>query len=603
MLYPFSFSRWCSIGCLSLSLLLVVLPSCRATTEAIGDERRPNVIIILSDDQGYGDFSCHGNPILTTPALDKLHDESIRFRNFHVAPLCTPTRGQLMSGMEAMRNKASTVLTARGLMRRDIVTMPQVFAENGYRTGLFGKWHLGDTYPDRPMDQGFEKCVWIKGWGLLSEMEFDNDYYQTRYLDGLDTLYSNKYCTDLWFDEAMSWMDEGVDEQPFFAYLALNAPHGPFHSPEANREHYQGKVADDKVASLYGMVENIDENMARLDDWLEKKNLKENTIVIFMNDNGAPKGFDMYNARMRGWKGDVYDGGHRAACFVRWPGGSFGLPTAVDYPTVVHDLLPTFIDLFDFEAPIGHPPFDGVSLVPVLERPDVDHGSRMFVVQYGNYPRTQRYDGCVVWDAWRLVGKDELYNLDEDPGQEDNIADRHPAILNEMKAYYEAWWEEVEPGIDEFVPLIIGSEKENPVILSCGFWEEGDVNTQWAVANGAGGSTGGHWHVYAKESGRYLLELARWPFHLNRGLTQGGLSEAIGGTAIREGKSLPIVDGCVRIDNEEVVATSRNHDNSAIAVNVDLSKGSHLLKAFFRDGRGREICGAYYVRVTRLPSP
>lgn len=221
---------------------------------------RPNVIIILSDDQGYGDFSCHGNPILKTPALDKLNGESIRFSNFHVAPLCTPTRGQLMSGMEAMRNKASTVLTARGLMRRDILTMPEVFANNGYRTGIFGKWHLGDAYPDRPMDRGFEKCVWTKGWGLLSEMEFDNDYYQTRYLDSLDTCYAEKHCTDLWFDEAMAWMGEmAKEQQPFFTYLALNAPHGPFHSPEKNRKHYLGKVADDKVASIYGMVENIDE--------------------------------------------------------------------------------------------------------------------------------------------------------------------------------------------------------------------------------------------------------------------------------------------------------------------------------------------------------
>jgi len=562
---------------------------------------RPNVIVILSDDQGYGDFSCHGNPILKTPALDKLNGESIRFSNFHVAPLCTPTRGQLMSGMEAMRNKASTVLTARGLMRRDILTMPEVFADNGYRTGIFGKWHLGDAYPDRPMDRGFEKCVWTKGWGLLSEMEFDNDYYQTRYLDSLDTCYAEKYCTDLWFDEAMAWMGEmAKEQQPFFTYLALNAPHGPFHSPEKNRKHYLGKVADDKVASIYGMVENIDENMAKLDAWLEQQRLKENTLIIFMNDNGAPKGLEMYNADMRGWKGDVYDGGHRAACFIRWPNGSFGRPTTVGYPTAIHDLLPTFIDLFDFSVPSGYPPFDGISLVSVLERPMADHGSRMFVVQYGNYPKTQQYDGCVVWDAWRLVGKDELYNLDEDPGQERNIAKEYPDVVEQMKTYYDAWWTGVAPGIDEFVPLIVGSEEEDSVILSCGFWEGGDVNTQWAVANGAGGETGGQWHIDVVKQGTYLLELSRWPFHLERQLTQNGPSESIAGTALRTGKSLPITYGCVQVDNSERITSSAAAGAVTVNTKVTLTKGSHLLKAFFKDRNKNNVCGAYYVRVSRL---
>ncbi len=583
---------------LGWSLLALVLLACHGRPMAVQAQSRPNVIVILSDDQGYGDFSCHGNPILQTPALDRLHQESVRFGNFHVSPLCTPSRGQLMSGMEPLRNKASTVLTARGLMRRDIVTMPEVFAGNGYRTGIFGKWHLGDAYPDRPMDRGFEKCVWIRGWGLLSEMEFDNDYYRTRYMDGLETRHSEQYCTDLWFDEAMAWMD-GMDKskQPFFTYLALNAPHGPFHSPVANRDRYAGRVTDEKVASFYGMIEHIDENMRRLDDWLVARGLKDNTILVYMHDNGAPKGLDMYNAGMRGWKGDLYDGGHRAACFVRWPGGGLGQSATVDYPAAMHDLLPTFIDLLGFDLR-NEARFDGESLVPMLRDPDADHGSRMFVVQYGNYPRTQRYDGCVVWDAWRLVGEDELYNLAEDPGQQRNVADRFPAVLERMKAHYDAWWEEVAGGIDEFVPLVIGSEAENPVILHCGYWEGGDVNTQWAVANGAGGGTGGQWHIDVAQGGKYRLELSRWPFHLQRKLTAGGPSESIGGTAIREGVQLPIASGCVRIDGRPALSAPTGRDASIVGIDVDLSSGSHVLKAFFQDEQGKDVCGAYYVRAT-----
>lgn len=588
---------------LPMVLLLVALHGYYTTLMAMQAQSRPNVIVILSDDQGYGDFSCHGNPILQTPALDRLYRESVRFGNFHVSPLCTPTRGQLMSGMEPLRNKASTVLTARGLMRRDIVTMPEVFASNGYRTGIFGKWHLGDTYPDRPMDRGFEKCVWIKGWGLLSEMEFDNDYYRTRYMDGLETRHSERYCTDLWFHEAMDWMDGmGRSKQPFLAYLALNAPHGPFHSPVANRDRYVGKVSDEKVASFYGMIENIDENVRRLDDWLVASGLKDNTILVYMHDNGAPKGLDMYNAGMRGWKGDLYEGGHRAACFVRWPGGGFGHPATVDYPTAIHDLLPTFVDLLGLQTG-SRAQFDGRSLVPMLLNPGSDHGSRMFVVQYGNYPRTQQYDGCVVWDTWRLVGKDELYNLEGDPGQQRNVAGEHPAVLNHMKAYYDAWWEEVAGGIDDFVPLFIGSEAEDAVLLNCGYWEGGDVNTQWAVANGAGGGTGGRWHIEVQQSGRYLLELSRWPFHLNRDLRAAGPAESIGGTAIREGVPLPIAYGCIRVDEESALSVRAKQDAPTVDIEVTLSKGQHSLNAFFRDELGQDICGAYYVRATLKGTP
>ncbi|MFA7492802.1 MAG: sulfatase-like hydrolase/transferase, partial [Proteiniphilum sp.] len=265
---------------------------------------RPNVIIVLSDDQGYGDFSCHGNPVLKTPALDKLYDESIRFDNFHVSPLSTPTRGQLMTGLDAFHNKAATVLTGRNIIRRDVPTMPEIFSQNGYATGLFGKWHLGNSYPDRPMDRGFQKCIWHKGWGLLSEIEYDNDYYETRYLDSLKIKQSGEYCTNLWFNKAMEWMDEmAIKKQPFFAYIALNAPHGPFHAPAQDFNFYMNKVDNSSTASFFGMIRNIDRNMERLDNWMEERGLKDNTLIVYMTDNGGTGGVDIYNAGMRGKKG------------------------------------------------------------------------------------------------------------------------------------------------------------------------------------------------------------------------------------------------------------------------------------------------------------
>ncbi len=270
---------------LLFSSLVLILSFSGCT--AVKNER-PNVIVILTDDQGYGDLSVHGNPVLKTPNLDKLHDESIRFRDFHVASVCTPTRGELMTGLYALRNKAGMVPAGRNLMRRDIPTMPEVFAANDYATGLFGKWHLGDTYPHRPLDRGFDRAVWHKGWGLASEIEYDNDYYYTRYLDHMETKYSDRFCTNLWFDKAMEWMDKQVAaKQPFFTYLSLNTPHSPFHARHRDFALYGDKVDDPLLAHFYGLIHNIDENYARLDKWLVEKNIRDNTLIVLMNDNGT----------------------------------------------------------------------------------------------------------------------------------------------------------------------------------------------------------------------------------------------------------------------------------------------------------------------------
>ncbi|MEX2371362.1 MAG: arylsulfatase [Bacteroidales bacterium] len=559
---------------------------------------RPNVIIILSDDQGYGDFSCHGNPLLETPNLDELYGESIRFDNFHVAPLCTPTRGQLLTGLDAMHNKAATVLTGRNLMRRDIQTMPEVFRENGYATGIFGKWHLGDNYPDRPMDRGFEKSIWHKGWGLLSEEEYNNDYYETRYLDSLKTSYSGAYCTNLWFNKAMEWMDEmHADEQPFFTFISLNTPHGPFYSPAQDHNEYDGRV-DSITASFFGMIRNIDRNMGNLDNWLEKRGLKENTLVVYMTDNGGTRGVDFYNAGMRDKKGSNYDGGHRAACFIRWPKASFGNPRTVYGATEIQDLLPTFIDLLDFSME-KEAKFDGISLVPVLKDQE-EIENRMFVVQYGGHTRPEKYFSCVVWDAWRLVGENELYELNDDPGQETNIAGSHPEILKAMQDYYEQWWERVEPGINQFIPVIVGDEKEDPVIFNSNNWVGGAVNTQWKVAQAGGDVRGGVTHIRVDSEGRYLVKLSRWPFHLERSLMKAGPETTIGGTRIRTGKAVPIAFGCVSVNQDDPLVVPCNPGDTEIAMELNLRQGDNTVQAWFMDKGHRDLIGAYYISMEKV---
>src|SRR5688572_22971875 len=222
-----------------LKLAATALP---ALSQSDRGRAKPNVLVIITDDQGYGDFSCHGNPVLKTPNMDKLHSESVRFTDFHVAPMCTPTRGQLMSGVDALRNKATSVTAGRALLRRDLPTMADVFASNGYRTGMFGKWHLGDNYPYRPMDRGFQVAKYHLGFGMSSAPEFDNDYFNGRYRDNGVPRRFEGYCTDFWFDQAMGWM-RGGGSQPFLCYIPTNKPHGPALVPDKYSDPYKSAGA------------------------------------------------------------------------------------------------------------------------------------------------------------------------------------------------------------------------------------------------------------------------------------------------------------------------------------------------------------------------
>src|SRR5690242_11479985 len=248
---------------LSWSAILVGLA---LVSSALAQSTRPNILIVLTDDQGYGDLSVHGNPVIKTPNMDKLHAESVRFTDFHVAPMCTPTRGQLMTGMNALHNGATSVTAGRAIVRKGIPTMADVFKSSGYRTGIFGKWHLGDNYPYRPMDRGFQEAKYFLGFGMSSAPEFDNDYFNGRYRDnGVPKRFSG-YCTDFWFNEATSWMRaRQQNREPFLCYLPTNAPHGPAWVADEFSAPYRkpGLPAD-----FFGMIANIDMNLGKLEKFL-----------------------------------------------------------------------------------------------------------------------------------------------------------------------------------------------------------------------------------------------------------------------------------------------------------------------------------------------
>ena len=570
--------------------LAATLATAQAQTAA-----RPNVLVILTDDQGYGDFSAHGNPVLKTPNLDKLHEESVRFVDFHCAPMCTPTRGQLMSGVDALRNKACSVTAGRAVLRRDLPTMADVFRANGYRTGMFGKWHLGDSYPYRPMDRGFQTAKYHLGFGMSSAPEFDNDYFNGRYHDNGVTKRFQGYCTDFWFNEAMAWMKQrGEEREPFLCYLPTNAPHGPaWVDPK-----YSGAYDRDGLpAGFFGMIANLDENMGKLDRFLAQSGLRDNTIVVFMTDNGGTAGVNVFNAGMRGRKTQLYDGGHRDPCFVRWPKGNLRPAGDVDYPAQVQDVLPTLIGLCGLGAPQGAR-FDGASLAPLL-RGKAEMPDRMMVVQYGQVPK--KWESNVIWNQWRLVNGTELYDFRANRAEDLNLAPANPAVVARMRAHYEQWWASVEPGLNEPEPVaLIGSREESPTMLCSADWWEIYADNPGHVSNAAGGPKGAPWYVAVAATGEYRIELSRWPFNLMLPLTAGREPQKMHRGSLPPGKAMPIAGAKLKVGDGPELQAKAAPGARSVSFRVKIDKAARIpLHAWFTGAKGEDVCGVFYARIEK----
>jgi len=562
------------------------------------DARRPNVLIVLTDDQGYGDFSCLGNPVLKTPAMDQLHSQSVRFTDFHAAPMCTPARGQLMSGLDAAHNRAMATDTGRALLRRDIPTTADIFAASGYATGMFGKWHLGDSYPYRPMDRGFQEAKYHLGGALVAAPEYMNDYFNGRYRDNGVAKGFSGYCTDFWFAEAMKWMDERrQSKQPFFSYLAPNAPHGPLWVAEKYTAPYR---KPGQPAAYFGMLANLDENLAKLEVFLGARGLRENTVLIFMTDNGGVSGVRVFNAGMRGQKTELYDGGHRVPCFVRWPAGKLRGPQDIDVPAQMQDLLPTLIDLCGLKKP-PHAKFDGQSLAGLLRDGSKPLRDRMLVVQYGR--GLTKWDASVMWGKWRLIKGQELYDFHAEPGETTDLAAGNPEVVAKMRAHYEQWWAALGPARDEFCPLSIGSDRENPVTLTCADWQTcgcDNSGTREVISDGQGGPRGGPWGVFVEKDGVYEMALRRWPAELDLPLNAGCPEKVITMAKLKAGKALPIAGAKLRIGDEELSTKTEPGDRAA-RFRVPLKGGARArLQGWFQDAGGQDLCGAYVAEVRRL---
>ncbi len=555
---------------------------------------KPNVILIITDDQGYGDLSCHGNPVLKTPHMDQLHSESVHFTDFHVAPMCSPTRGQLMTGVDAMRNGCTAVCQGRSMMRREFPTMPEFFAKAGYATGHFGKWHLGDSYPHRPQDRGFQETVHHRAWGITSLA----DYWQNTYFDpvlshnGVDKKFAG-YCTDIFFDKSMKWIEKMQAEgKPFFLYLPTNTPHVPNICEKKYAEPYRGKHDGKPMpAEFYGMIANLDENLGKLEAFLEERGLRDNTLLIYLSDNGTQsnQAKEIFNAGMRDKKTSVHEGGHRVPCFVRWPAGKLRHGTDIDDLTQVQDLLPTLIDLCGLKRDDAS--FDGTSLARLLKGEDKTVPDRKLVVQY-RVTGAAWNSAVVLWKKWRLVGRHTLYHVGEDPGQTRNVATDHPGIVTAMTAHYEAWHAEAKALFDKERWITVGSENANPMILYAQDWTGDYCDNRSGLTQAR---AKGYWNVIVDCEGAYELELRRWPKESAK-----TLSEGMAGAGDRSRSARPIAAANVQIA-ESNYTLDAGPGSQQVTFRTNLPAGKTQLQTCFLDSEDRILCSAIYVYLRRLP--
>jgi len=494
-------------------------------------------------------------------------------------------------------------IMGRSLLRANETTMGDVFSANGYRTGLFGKWHLGDNYPFRPQDRGFEVALYHGGGGVSQTPDYwGNDYFDDTYMRNGEPEAFTGYCTDVWFSQAMTFIEENKD-RPFFCYLSTNAPHGPYNVADSYSDPYRSKVPDYR-ANFYGMITNIDDNMARLRIKLKELGIEDNTILIFMTDNGTSGGCSLdrgqfvkegYNAGMRGVKGSEYDGGHRTPLFMRWPAGGFTKGRDVNQLTANVDVLPTLIDLCGIRKP-EDVEFHGVSLKPLLTGQESKWPDRVIVTdsQRVEYPIKWRKSAAMT-DRWRLVNGVELYDIQADPEQRSDLAKDHPNVVQELREHYEEWWNIVSATFDDPCPIVIGSEREKISRITTHDWHgEQCAWNQGQIRQGL--ECNGYWIVQVAEPGEYEFELRRWPREEDKAMTEGIPGEITdwyhGGRAIDFRKAL------IRIEDQEQ-EKDIEPEAKGVRFTFSLKAGITCLQTSLTDADGVSI-GAYYVYAKRL---
>lgn len=467
-----------------ISVGIIGILACIGIAEAKPLEgSRPNIILVMTDDQGMGDLSCMGNKVVKTPNIDRFHDKAIRFTDFQVSPTCAPTRSALMSGRVPFKNGVTHTIFQRERMALDTFTMSQALQSAGYTTGIFGKWHLGDEDAYLPGNRGFDEVL-IHGSGGIGQVGLgdfppnkENLYFDNVLLHN-DTIVQTKgFCTDLFFQSGLAWIKKQHEsKKPYFAYIALNAPHAPLVAPEKYTKRFLSLGYDKGTAGRYGMIENIDDNFGVLLEKLDEWKALDNTLVIFMTDNGAThlsgtlngKKVQHFNANLKGGKNSPYEGGTHVPAFWYWK-GVLGGGLDVDALTAHIDMYKTFCELADVKLPAKMQELDGRSLVPLLENPKAIWPERELFIHCGRWNPGKRdtfkFVKCAVRDErWRFVNNESLYDISKDPSETIDVAGKHPEVIADLRKSYDQWWISVLPlMVNEDMPKV--GAKEQPLAI------------------------------------------------------------------------------------------------------------------------------------------
>ena len=547
--------------------------------------QQPNVIVIMTDDTG-NNIGYQGNPYVTTPHIDSLATEGVSLSNFHQMPMCTASRAGLMSGQYAEHTGAWRTSLGRTMMRGDVYTIAEAFRDNGYATGHYGKWHLGDNWPMAPQDQGFNDVVGLRCGGIGQIADYwGNDYFDdTYYRNGKPEKFEG-YCTDVFFNETMRFIREKKDE-PFFIYLAPNITHLPLKVAEKYSKKHVDNGIDEKLAILYGMIDNLDENMGRLLACLKETGVDEKTIILITTDDGVQGAAvsrtpDYWNMGMRGKKGSQEEGGHRVFSYLRWTGGNIGTP-GVNNETLIsiQDVYPTMLDLCGLPMP-RNVEFSGRSFKPYLTSPlNPEEDDRPIFFYYYNPKKIDQRENqtCVIWKNWRLIANTQLYDISKDKMQENDVAVDYPEVVKKLQAEFDAYHASGKPLIQEPVRFIIGDSRALVQELTSQdvYWTQ-DISGGQAFGQGDCEKleqAHGPYKVAIARDGKYTFTLSRYPLYT--GMTFGEGHRSVG--------SFHIEKVCMSIAGQTVEKAVTPEDTHA-SFTLDLKAGdTDLDTALVGDG-------------------
>ena len=528
---------------------------------------RPNVVFMLSDNQSYYELSCHGHAEIKTPHIDAFARESVEFTRFYAPPFCSPSRAVIMTGRFAMRSGVHNTIGGRSILHRSESTIADRMRAVGYETGIFGKWHLGFSYPHRPQDRGFDE-VFVHGGGGIGQMEdyFGNTHYSPTFIHNGVPEPSNGFSTDTLFDTAIAWINQRDRSQPFFCYVPTPVTHSPHHGPKDLVQQLQAAGVTGDLG-LFAQVQNLDSNVGRMLRALDELELSKSTIVIFasdqgMNDRGSPLGGNRISLG--------HDPAQHVPMFVRVP----GCKAKVCKRTVgMIDVFPTLLDLCGIEIPRET---DGVSLKPLLLGTDGYPDERTLIIQCPRGRDAKKWkNSSVKTDRWRLVEGEKLYDINADPRQKDDIAQKHPDVVSRLRSEYEQYWHNLPDQKTTLSRHLLGSPHCAEVVLNAMDWYAG--GQPWNSGHFKK-STKGRWAVTVERDGKYQFDCHFYPREANLPAKATSAWITIGD-----------------IEQETKIDASDTHARFTL----DLKQGDYDLETMLNDGESEK--GSLFVYVQRLP--